>query len=95
MTDKFFMDAMTAVGLKPTIIDENTDFAALGNPFEQPATISQQLAQVHDAFRDLIEAAEAAGWDIGDNKGVLDRARNGFALLVHLHASEVASEGDR
>lgn len=50
------------------------------------------LAIAHDAFRDLIEAAEAAGWDIGQNKGVLDRARDGFTSLVDAHAGEVADD---
>jgi hypothetical protein len=50
------------------------------------------LAHVHDSFRDLIAAAEAAGWDFGDNKIVLQRARDSFASLVDVHAGEVASE---
>jgi hypothetical protein len=51
-----------------------------------------RLTTIHDAFRDLVTAAEAAGWDIGDNKATLDRAREGFAALVDLHAGEIASE---
>lgn len=50
------------------------------------------LIKAHDAFRDLVAAAEAAGWDIGDNKTVLDRARDGFAALVEVHAGEVAED---
>lgn len=50
------------------------------------------LSQAHDAFRDLVVAAEAAGWDIGENKDVLQRARDGFAALVQVHAGEVADD---
>lgn len=53
-----------------------------------------QLTKAHEAFRDLVAAAEAAGWDIGDNKSVLDRARDGFAALVDVHAAEVAVEDE-
>lgn len=31
------------------------------------------------AFRDLIEAAEGAGWDLDQNSAVLDRARRAYA----------------
>lgn len=34
MDDKFFKDAMKAVGLPVIAIDENTDFSTLGNPFD-------------------------------------------------------------
>lgn len=54
--------------------------------------MADRLAFVHDTFRDLLAAAEAAGWDIGDNKATLDRARDGFAALVDIHAGEVADE---
>jgi len=54
--------------------------------------MADRLATVHDAFRDLLAAAEMAGWDIGDNKNTLDRAREGFATLVELHAGEVADD---
>jgi hypothetical protein len=33
-------------------------------------------------FRDMVEAAEAAGWDIGDNANLLNRARDACAALV-------------
>lgn len=33
------------------------------------------------ALRDLVEAAEAAGWDIGENAGILQRARDELATL--------------
>lgn len=49
------------------------------------------LSRIHDSFRDLIAAAEAAGWDIGDNKNVLNRARAGFSEFVDFHAQHVAS----
>lgn len=35
MDDKFFNSAMKAVGITPIVIDENTDFSTLGNPFEE------------------------------------------------------------
>jgi hypothetical protein len=34
MDDKFFKDAMQAVGLPVITIDEDTDFSKLGNPFQ-------------------------------------------------------------
>jgi hypothetical protein len=34
------------------------------------------------AFRDLVEAAEAAGWDIGENAALLNRARDAYAALA-------------
>ena len=55
-------------------------------------SVAPQLAKAHDAFRDLIAAAEQAGWDIGQNKQVLDAARDGFGALVDAHASEIADE---
>lgn len=33
------------------------------------------------AFRELVIAAEEAGWDIGDNKTVFDQARAAYADL--------------
>lgn len=37
------------------------------------------------AMRDLVVAAEAAGWDLTENKTVLDRARDGLAALEAVH----------
>ena len=50
------------------------------------------LNTIHDAFRDLVEAAEAAGWDIGENKAVLDRGRAGFQAFADFHAGQVADD---
>lgn len=46
------------------------------------------------AIRDLVVAAEAAGWDFGDNSNVLNAARDAYAaLLTHVCWTEAA--GDR
>jgi hypothetical protein len=45
-------------------------------------TIATALTPHLLAFRELVEAAEAAGWDVGDNKDLLDRARASHAALT-------------
>jgi hypothetical protein len=44
-----------------------------------------------NAIRDLVIAAEAAGWDNTDNSEILERAQEAYAALRIVHADE---EGD-
>jgi hypothetical protein len=39
------------------------------------------LFEAHSAIRELIVAAESAGWDVTENKDVLQNARDAFAAL--------------
>ena len=38
-------------------------------------------AKILIAFRDLVSAAEEAGWDTTDNSKVLDKGRDAYAAL--------------
>lgn len=38
-------------------------------------------SEVLDAIRDLVSAAEEAGWDIGENREILQRGRDAYADL--------------
>lgn len=40
-----------------------------------------KLSKSIAAIRDLVEAAEEAGWDITENKNILDRGRDAYAML--------------
>ena len=47
-----------------------------------------------DPIRDLIAAAEQAGWDIGENKTILDRARQAYDRLAVVAPDLIKIEGD-
>lgn len=47
-------------------------------------------AHIPYALLELVEAAEAAGWDLSENKGVLDRARQTLATAVVVSAEDAA-----
>jgi len=79
MDERFFKDAMSAVGITPIVIDENTDFSKLGNPFEKPnyaivragimssPATSYWLKAAIEALekRDPLDAASDAGFLFG------------------------------
>ena len=51
--------------------------------------------KILQAVRDLVEAAESAGWDFGDNRSVLDKGREAYAALRDFFEVDPAGDEPR
>lgn len=69
-------------------------------PEPLPPGVAQIVAKQEQttlaSFRDLVEAAEAAGWDTTENKEILQRGRDAYAALAEdLGAADLEPDGTK
>lgn len=69
-----------AAGLTPEHVRAGADRTGL-KPMAHADAVAEAVLPHLLIFRELVEAAEMAGWDLTENKDLLNRARDACAAL--------------